>query len=297
MEIDQLYKKLKQAYTEENLNKITAQIINIYKSRDYAMLRDLAEIVAEYIDFKYNKINKSFLKLITLYHPDKGSYHLKELDKLFINKDLNGLSCYSHILSVQHIDNYTISTESYADIDYNPQYIYDFEEEGFTFIDDLETYEKLDIDKSFNKKISYNTFYSAVKKKIYGNLNVEMPSYYLEDFEDIDMAEYYIRSLEGIEACKHAKIIDLSRNNISDIKKLTKLKQLEEIYLADNQINYIDGFHFLKNLRVLDISNNFIEDLSPLFQLEYLEYLNIVGNNVSMYHIDLLKGKGIMVVF
>ncbi|MFC2137466.1 leucine-rich repeat domain-containing protein [Bacteroidota bacterium] len=297
MEIEQLYKKLINAYSDINLNNITAQIINLYKNRDYQMLKEVAAIVSEFIDFKYDRISKCFSKLITLYHPDKGSYHLKEITKLYDNNDLNGLSNYGHILNLQSIENYTVSAESYADIDYNPQYIWDFEEHGYTFIEDLEAYENADVDLSYKKNKSYNSFYSAVKKKVYGNINVDLPSYYLEDFEDIDMAEYYIDNLDGIESCKHAKIIDLSRNYISDITKLSKLNLLEEIYLADNQINYVDGLHFLKKLRVLDISNNYIEDLSPLLNLDNLEYLNIVGNNVALYHIDLLRGKDIMVVY
>ena len=297
MEIDQLYKKLMNAYSDKNLNKITAQIINLYKSRDYKMLKEVAGIVSEYIDFKYDRISKCFSKLITLYHPDKGSSQIKKIQKLYENNDLNGLSNFCHILNLQFIENYSASPESYADIDYNPQYVWDFKEQGYTYIDDLEAYESIDVDFNYNKVKSYNSFYSAVKKKVYGNINVDLPSYYLEDFEDIDMAEYYIDNLDGIESCKHARILDLSRNYISDISKLAKLKRLEEIYLADNQINYIDGLHFLYNLRVLDISNNYIEDLSPLLKLENLEYLNIVGNNVALYHIDLLKGKDIMVIY
>ena len=297
MEIDHLYKKLVHAYSDKNLNIITAQIINLYKSRDYQKLREVANIVSEYIDFKYDKISKCFSKLITLYHPDKGSSHIKEIQKLYDNNNLKGLNNFSHILNLQFIENYSPSAESYADIDYNPQYIWDFEDQGYTFIDDLEAYENMDVDSNYNKNKSYNSFYSAVKKLVYGNINVNLPSYYLEDFEDIDMAEYNIDNLEGIESCKHARILDLSRNYINDISKLAKLKQLEEIYLADNQINYIDSLIFLYKLRVLDISNNNIEDLSPLLKLENLEYLNIVGNNVTLYHIDLLREKNIMVIY
>ncbi len=290
-----LYTKLKESYTGVNLNNITANIIGLYKSKQFSSIRKISKIVSEYTEVPDNNISKCFSKLIMIYHPDKEAFYNQEIDNLFQSKNYDSLNQYAHILIINDIENIpSMDVGIDDDIDYSPEYVWDYDREGFEYFDsyeDAEAYEESDL---FAEE---NTFYNAVKRKVYGSMKVELPSYYLEDFEDIEMSEYEIGDLEGIEFCLHAINIDLSKNLIEDISSLWYLTQIEELYLSDNQIGMIDALSNLKELRVLDISNNFIDDISPLFELENLEYVNVTGNKIPQHQIEVLLKKEIVFLF
>ena len=295
--LDDLYIKLKDAYTEENLNIITSKIIDLYKNKQFDSIKDIIEVLSEFTEIRDEKHNKNFSRLIMLYHPDKINHYIKEIDKFYKKGDMESLFKFSHIFSMLDIEN-TILTKTLIDldIDFSSQYEWDYGEKGFNYFteDDMEDYgQELQYSED---DIFDNSFYSAVKRKIYGSLNIDLPSYLLEDMEEIDMAEYEIENLEGIECCKYVKYLDLSNNYITDISEINTLTSLEELYLTNNNIGFIDAVFNLKKLRILDISNNEIDDLSPLFNLQYLEYVNILGNTIPETQIHFLKNKGIMIV-
>lgn len=121
------------------------------------------------------------------------------------------------------------------------------------------------------------SFLSAMKRRVYGNINVDIPIYLLEDLEEIEMVDYDLESLDGIEACRYLKAADMSNNNLTDLSELGYLRQVERLYLANNHIEMIDSLGKLLVLKVLDISYNDVDDLSPLFDLNHLSYLNVIG--------------------
>lgn len=289
-----LYIKLKESYTGANLNSITANIISLYKTKQYSSLRKISKIVAEYTDVPDNNISKCFSRLIMIYHPDKEALYNQEIDKLFHAGNYESLKQFAHILVIGNFDAETVEFEIDDDIDYSPEYVWDYEREGFEYFDSYEEAEAYEASDPFSEE---NTFYNAVKRKVYGSMKVELPSYYLEDFEDIEMAEYEIVSLEGIEFCLQAVNIDLSKNLIEDISSLWYLTRIEELYLSDNQIGLIDSLSNLKDLRVLDISNNFIDDISPLFELENLEYVNVMGNKIPQYQLNVFLERDMVFLY
>jgi hypothetical protein len=291
-----LYKQLKEAYSDKNLNNITAGLIKLYKAKQFGSIRSISKIVSEFVTIDDEKINKCFSKLIMLYHPDKGEFYRNEIEKKLLAGDRDGLEQYTHILLIQDIENVTISVVEIEDIDYSPEYEYDSNEDGVNYFSDT--------DSRFSEKDSFdtfygtdeNTFYNALKIKIYGNIEIEFPSYYLEDMEEVEMADCQIESLEGIEFCIHTITADLSGNRITDISELWNLNSLEELYLANNQIGYIDTLSNLLNLRVIDLSNNEIDDISPLFELENLEFINVAGNKIPKEQIIELNKEGRIVI-
>ncbi|NJK96567.1 MAG: hypothetical protein HC905_18075 [Bacteroidales bacterium] len=281
---NELYKKLKESYTGVNLNHITATIIDLYKTKQYSSIRQISKIVSEFTEIPDNNIGKCFSRLIMIYHPDKEVLYNQEIDKFYHSGNFESMNQYAHILIIKDIDNLSAAgVEIDDDIDYSPEYVWDYDREGFEYFDSEEEAESYEDTDFFAEE---NSFYNAVKRKVYGSMKVDLPSYYLEDFEDIEMAEYEIENLEGIEYCIHAAVIDLSKNQITDISQLYHLDKTEELYLADNQIGYIDALSNLRNLRVVDLSNNYIDDISPLFELEYLEYVNVMGNKIPQLQID-----------
>ncbi len=288
----ELYNRLKEAYTSENLHQISSRIIHLFREARYGALLELQKAVNEYVPCEDRKINRVFSQLIMLYHPDRLNQFLARLEKAYGEGDFEELYAMSHILTVQHMEPEGVAAGSIlTEEDLAEEFGWDEQADGYSYIteDDPGEYEE-----EFD--YSDQSFLSALKRRIYGNLNVDFPMYLLEDLEEIEMADYEIESLEGIEACRFARVIDLSNNNLTDVTDLRDLPGIERLYLANNQIGLIDPLGNLTGLQVLDISYNDVDDLSPLFELEELEYLNVMGNRIPAWQLELLQKKGITVV-
>jgi len=287
-----LYIKLKEAYSDKNLNRITANIIELYKTKQYDSIRRITAAIAGFIEIDDKNVSKCFSKLIMIYHPDKETYYNVEIEKCYHSGNHESLNQFSHIFLIQNMEEIPVSAAILDDIDYSPEYSWEEERESHGYDTESDSFESEE-DGYYEDD---NTFFTALKKRIYGRINIDLPTYYLEDLDEIEMAECGIDSLEGAEFCIHAVNMDLSQNQITDISELWNLKHLEELYLSDNQIGFIDTLSNLAKLRILDLSNNLIDDLSPLFDLENLEYVNIVGNKVPRKQIEELEGKDVIVV-
>lgn len=293
METTTLYHQLAEAYSDENLNRITRKLIELFKNKNFGKIRELANKVSKYVPIDEEKEAKCFTKLVILYHPDKGEFFRKSIKKHFDENDAENLTKHSHIFIFNQLENIVITTAD-LDIDYHPEYFWDTDQsEDYEFSDENETEEEAVFDDEDFEK----SFYNAIKIREYGRLDIEFPTYYLEDFEDFEMTECGIETLDGVEFCKHVKILDLSNNEIADLSQLWGLTQLEELYLAHNQIGYIDTLCNLQKLKIIDLSENQIDDISPLLELEQLEYVNLIGNPVSRTQVERLRAKGTIVMY
>jgi Leucine-rich repeat (LRR) protein len=291
MTIEQLKKKLEDAYAVRNLNNISLTLINLYRDQQFSILQKIGEIISDFVEIDISSGGKGFSKLIMLYHPDKSAYYLNEINRLTGENNFEGLLEHSHILKLEHIEEIAGSLTSYEDIDYSPVYSWDFEEEGFTVINDNGR-----IDNFKTRPRGYD-FYDALKKRQYGRVDVELPSYYLEDIDEIELSFSDIIDLDGIQYCIHARTVDLSDNRIIDLSPLIGLKQIEELNLSDNRIVIIDDLNRLSHLKRLFLSNNLIEDISPLFEMDRLDYVDLTGNRISQDQINLLIEGGVDVDF
>lgn len=78
------------------------------------------------------------------------------------------------------------------------------------------------------------------------------------------------------------KKLDLKSNNIeffADIEGLKPIENdIEELDLSDNQISEIKGLENLTNLKVLRLKNNFISEIKGLNNLKKLEILDLSNN-------------------
>jgi Leucine-rich repeat (LRR) protein len=299
MKMDALYKKLKKAYAEDNLTQISAWIIDLYKNKQFLKIRKLSEVLSEYLSINSNEsMNRCFSKLIATYHPDKGNYYRQEIENIYHSGKPEDLEQFNHIFIFQNKEQITTIENQSVDIgfEYEYEYVWDYEAEGYQYFNDMDDEDYGSDSIFFNEPINDGTFYSAVKRKIYGNMEIDLPAYYLEDFEEIGMADYEIENLDGIEHCIHVTKLDLSGNNLSDITDLCQLKQLEELYISGNQIYEITALGYLKKLRFIDLSYNSIDDLSPVLQLDGLQYINVVGNHIPESQLQMLTEKNVLIV-
>lgn len=295
MTIKELYNELSEAYSVNNLNSISLTLINLFKSKQFAVLQKIADIISEFTDIRIGNDGKGFSRLMMLYHPDRAMYHMTEINRLAAENNLEDLKRYSHILKLERLGELAASFQSFEseDIDYSPVYDWDMsdlEEEGFRIFDVNEP-----VDKLADFKKNGCSFYDALKIREFGDPEANYPLYYLEEMEDFEMSSYGINDLDGIQLCVRARTMNLSNNKISDLMPITELSELEELDLSDNQLGFIDEISFLKSLRSISLSNNCIKDISPLFGLSNLEYVNLAGNKIDHDQIVRLSAQGVTV--
>ena len=294
VETSVLYNELSGAYNEANLHRISSLVIDLYKERKYDALRYIQKIVNEHVSCAEEKINKVFSRLIMLYHPDRLKQSLVEIEAAMRNDDFEALFRHAHILPVLQLKPEEIPVSAFIQQeDLAEEFGWDPDPGGFHYFEEEEILEPWEQD---NVDVFNNSFLNAVKRKVYGNLNVDFPVYLLEDMEEIEMAEYEIENLEGIEFCRYVRIVDLSNNNLTDITELRDLTRIERLYLTNNHIGLVDALYHLANLQLVDLSFNDIDDLSPLFDLEELQYVNVIGNRIPNWQLEKLQLKGITVV-
>jgi len=294
MEIGALYKQLKDAYNAENLGLVSGRIIEMFRDKKHDALRTMQKIVNEYTPCKEEKINKIFSRLIMLYHPDRLSQNLAQLEKAYKGDDFESLYSMSHILTVQNLEPEHVALSSVlTEEDLAEEFGWDESADGYSY---FMTEEDLEMEEAEDNGLERRSFLSVLKRRVYGNLNVDFPMYLLEDLEEIEMADYELEDLDGISACHYARAVDLSNNNLTDISELGELRQVERLYLSNNQVGLIDALYNLSVLQVLDISYNDVDDLSPLFELNYLSYLNVMGNRIPAWQLEKLQLKGVSIV-
>lgn len=295
MEIKELYTNLKQAYTADNLGRISGRIIDMFRDHKYDALRAVQKVVNEFTPCDEEKVNKVFARLIMIYHPDRLSQSLIQLEQAYERGDFEELYTMSHILNVQNLEPEQVTVSSIiTDEDLAEEFGWDDSADGYSYFMDQDGYNEEEEDNDLD--YTNRSFLTALKRRVYGNLNVDFPMYLLEDLEEIEMADYEIEFLDGIEACRYVRVVDLSNNNLTDLTDLQHLHQVERLYVANNHIGLIDPLSNLTVLQVLDISYNDVDDLSPLFELSHLSYLNVMGNRIPAWQLEKLQLKGVTVV-
>jgi len=82
----ELYRELKEAYTEENLHRISSLIIDLFRDHNHNALKYILKLVNNHTPCDEEKINKVFSKLIMLYHPDRLNQAVRYIDTAKIGR-------------------------------------------------------------------------------------------------------------------------------------------------------------------------------------------------------------------
>ncbi len=284
------YQQLIDLYAEENLTRISSKLITLYKTGQKNTLTQIARIAADFTKIQDGNMSKIFTQLIMLYHPDRATRIQHQIQSYLAKNKIAALKQYAHILEINDMD---AIIDQYAEDD-----IMELEEDyrWENDADDYDIFEEEEPAEFELHKPDYFDFYTAVKRKVYGNQPIDFPPHYLEDFEEIEMSGESITDLSGAEYCKFVKKLYLNNNEITDVSELVDLEYLEELYLSRNQIGFIDALESLENLAFLDLSFNDIDDISPILSLKKLRYVNLLGNNIPKEQVQILKEKDIVVI-
>jgi len=284
--------ELLEAYSEINLNKITRNLIRLYKEKEFEKLNIISGMLEEWVEIVIEPDGKGFAKIISLYHPDRGEYYRGKITESNRQNDLPTLEKFRHIFVIQDIEEIAANIESYEDIDYHPEYMWDIKDTGFSYFRDKKKKPRNGTRKTHSGGYS---FYEAIQIRQYGDTCTSFPTYYLEDMDEVELSESEIDDLDGIEYCIHTVSLDLSFNRIYDLSPLACLGCLQDLNLSNNQIEYIDDLSNLQQLKSIDLSNNSIDDISPLLEIETLEYADLTGNKIQPKQIQELKDLGVTV--
>ena len=289
---DELSIRLLEAWSDANLNKIARNLIRLYQEKEFEKLNVISGLISQWLEIVIEPDGKGFSKIISLYHPDRGDYYRNQISAAAHRHDVQVLSQLEHIFVIQDIEEIAANLESYEDIDYVPEYVWDVENKGFSYFN---VNEKKHRTKSRKPTLGGYTFYDAVKIRHSGDIESEFPTYYIKDMDEIEMSDSEIDDLDGVELCIHTLILDLSFNRITDLSSLKNLNRLIELNLANNQIVNIDALANMHHLRYIDLSNNSIKDVSPLIEIERLKYANLSGNKIPMAQVNELRDRGVTV--
>jgi hypothetical protein len=291
-ETSDLSKKLIEAYSDVNLNKIAQNLIRLYKDKQFEKLNIISGLISEWVEIVIEPDGKGFSKIISLYHPDHGDFYRSLISTAVKIQDEQILSSLKHVFVIQEIEEITANIESYEDIDYHPEYEWDAKDTGFSYFQD----KKKKTRNKPRKATSFGySFYDAIKIRQYGHTDTEFPTYYLEDMDEIELSDSDIDDLDGVEYCIHTQVLDLSFNRITDISPLVNLLLLKELNLSNNKIGYIDALSNLQYLQNIDLSNNSIDDIMPLFEIETLKYVDLTGNKIHPNQLLELRKMGVTV--
>lgn len=288
---ESLATRLLEAYSDTNLNKIARNLIRLYKEKEFEKLNIISGMISEWVEITIEPDGKGFSKIISLYHPDRGEFYRDKIAELVRLNNLATLEKFRHIFVIQDIEEIAANIESFEDIDYHPEYVWDAGSAGFGF----HRNNRKNTRHKQRERFDGYTFYEAMQIRQYGDTDTSFPTYYLEDMDEVELSESEISDLDGAEFCVHTISMDLSGNLITDLSPLSSLHRLQELNISGNKLSYIDALSNLQQLRSVDLSNNEIDDISPLFELAALEYADLTGNRVPQAQILELRELGVSV--
>ncbi len=247
--------ELKQkAVVEERLKAIAAQLISAHRRKNHDLVIPYAKQAGLVIDGQAP--HHLFMKAIQIFHPDRLALVWNQIDQAVAASNRAALDAVARLLEY-HPDRSSVVRTPVDFEDEEEEYGFDADDFGFdteaSFDDDEFTEEGWDPDEG--------TFYSAVKRELFGNLDLYPDAADLGKLEgELDLSDYDLHDLDGIEHCQGLTVINLSRNNIDNVFSLSGLIKLEALDLAENDLEDADSLVGLVNLKELDLSGNDIDD-------------------------------------
>lgn len=290
-ERETLYARLRAAYTEETLTRITANLIAWYKQGGERIDR-LALRMSHVIPEREIRTGKRFARLVMLYHPDRLAHYRDALAAEYAKGTAGDMTQFAHILLVLDDEDAPIPFPTREAFEYDVEWGYDDDD-----LDATQTYDVVDEDVGDDEGTPIS-FLEALKRMEYGTLEVQADYSAVEYWDEaLTLSAYHIDDLWGLHVCRNLVRIDLSHNEITAIGALAEHARLQEVDLSYNAITDVDALAALDDLVYVDIAFNDVDDISPLFSLSNLTYVNVVGNPVPHAQIARLVNAGVFVAY
>lgn len=303
--LDDLHNRLRDAYTLENLTRITTRIIHSYREKRYSLLRRLADEIQTFTAFSTQSNQAVFSGLLLLYHPDRHRRYTHEIESLYHNGDLTGLGSLEHIfvalrlqsegdthLAADHNYDFHRNRQRNDRSDHRREWAYESDgEEGFP--KDEEADGERDATYGYDEE-DFDSVYSA-RDPQFAEEDLDEEEEFREEYDavlnpdpvhdvltalklreygnlDVDLHLHHLELIEGE--------LDLSSYEINDLSGIENCIHVTSLNLSDNEIEDLLPLGLMVQLKELYLAANRIENLSALSTLFSLEVLDLAENEI-----------------
>lgn len=288
LSLDELRQK---PLVEERLKTIAGQLIAAHRRKNHELVLPYARQAG--LALEGQAPHHLFMKAIQVFHPDRLTLFWNQIEQAVQSSDLRALEAFVRLLEY-HPER--ASQRSAVDFEDDEEEEYGFSPDDFGFDGEAGFGDEEFTEAAW--EVNEGTFFSAVKRELFGNLEVYPDASDLAKLEgELDLSDYDLHDLEGIEYCVGLTILNLSRNNLDNVYLLANLLKLEALDLSENDLEDADSLGGLVNLKELDLSANDIDDVAFLDRLISLKYVDLTGNPVrNKAVIEGLEARGVIVI-
>ena len=103
----------------------------------------------------------------------------------------------------------------------------------------------------------------------------------IHTLEGLDITNNNLTDLKGIEKLTQLQYLEAYDNKLKDVNELKHLKNLSYLLLDGNRLININALKNLTNLQEVDLSNNRLKSLKGVGNLKNLERLYVQGNRLT----------------
>ena len=103
------------------------------------------------------------------------------------------------------------------------------------------------------------------------------------DATELQLSGMGLEEIGALEEFTEVRILNLSNNEIGDLRPLMRLSKLESLNLSGNEVSDLRPLMGLPRLKKLDVSNNLIIETSTVGAMGTLEELNLSGNRIGNF--------------
>jgi len=278
-------------HVEERLKLIAGQLIAAHRHQNHRLVVPYAKQAGLFAEGE--SLRRLFAKTIQVFHPDRLSTLWDRIERAHATGD-------SHILEeiIILLEYHPDGSGRIVVDDEQQQYGYDDEDFGYDIDPESEQDDEGE-DEFPDGDEDEGTFYSAVRRELFGNLDLYPNALDLGRLEgELDLSDYDINDLGGIEHCQGLTAINLSGNVIDNVFPLGALTKLEFLDVSENELENADSLGSLWQLKELDLSSNDIEDFDFLDRLLSLKYVDLTGNPVQDKRVvERLVRRGVVVIY
>ncbi|MGI8601656.1 MAG: leucine-rich repeat domain-containing protein [Verrucomicrobiales bacterium] len=103
----------------------------------------------------------------------------------------------------------------------------------------------------------------------------------VQNISTIEAKNAGIKDLTGLEKCVALALLDVGKNQVSNLAPIKGLARLQSLTLTENQIEDIAPLAECKALQYLELSGNKVQDIKPLSGLPALTSLYLSKNQIK----------------
>jgi internalin A len=188
--------------------------------------------------------------------------------------DIKGLEKFGKLKYLQYlsINNNPFLQKTDLKLDYNENHLSDIK----SFLRLNKPKEIIELERNYGITLK--------EEKPNRNENVNRNAYAINEdgaVTHLNLSDNQLSEIKGLQKLGNLQTLDLSNNQLSEIKGLEMLGNLQWLNLSNNQLSEIKGLEKLGNLQTLSLLNNELSEVKGLEKLVNLKRLSLSNNKLS----------------